>query len=175
MSEWYALHVKARFEKYVTNQLSIKGYETFLPTYAAKRKWSDRTKAVSLPLFPTYVFCRFDLHSRLPIVMTPGVMAIVGPGKLPTPLDESEFASIRLVTNAASTTQPCPYLAVGERVRVQAGPLKGLVAIVDRTQGNRLVVSISLLMRSVSVEVDRNSVGPLEQELSQDLELVPMR
>ena len=62
---WYALHVKPRFEKYVTGQLSVKGYETFMPSYVSKRKWSDRVKTLSLPLFPGYVFCRFDLHTRL--------------------------------------------------------------------------------------------------------------
>ncbi len=183
---WYALHVKARFEKYVTTQLESKGYETFLPTYVSKRKWSDRVKSLSFPLFPSYVFCRFDIHSRLPIVITPGVMAVLGAGKIPAPIDQSELSAIRHITEAQVRAEPCPYLAVGEMVRVESGPLEGLVGIVLRTKGSdRLVVSVSLLMRSVSVEIDRSWVKPVrernvgrtvkisDQSLDDKFELVP--
>jgi transcriptional antiterminator NusG len=182
---WYALHVKPRFEKYVTSQLEGKGYETFLPTYISKRKWSDRVKSISLPLFPSYVFCRFDIHSRLPIVITPGVMAVLGAGKIPTPVDESELSAVQHIAESGLATHPYPYLAAGERVRVEAGPLEGLTGIVLREKGyDRLIVSVSLLMRSVSVEIDRNCVKPtgvqprtigrLDQRLTQpkDFELV---
>ena len=162
---WYALHVKARFEQYVSNQLSTKGYETFFPTYIAKRKWSDRVKSLALPVFPAYVFCRFDVRSRLPILVTPGVIAIVGAGKLPTPIDQEEVAALRLVMNSGAASEPCPYLAIGEKVQVQIGPLKGLIGIVARPKGDdRLVVSVSLLMRSLSVEIGRNNVKRLERE-----------
>ena len=158
-NHWYALQVKPRFEKYVTTQLESKGYETFLPTYISKRKWSDRVKSLSLPLFPSYVFCRFNVHARLPIVITPGVMTILGAGKIPAPIDECELSAIRQITECQVRTEPCPYLAVGEVVRVESGPLEGLVGIVLRIKGSdRLVVSVSLLMRSVSVEVNRSCV-----------------
>lgn len=159
---WYALHIKPRFEKYVTGQLSVKGYETFLPTYVTKRKWSDRVKSVSLPLFPGYVFCRFNVHSRLPILVTPGVMAVVGVGKTPAPIEESEVSAIRQVIASGVPAQRWPYLNEGEVVRVESGPLEGLTGIVTRLKGrDHLVVSVSLLMRSVSVEIDRESVRPM--------------
>jgi len=159
---WYALHVKPRFEKYVTGQLSGKGYDTFLPSYVAKRKWSDRVKSLSLPLFPGYVFCRFDVHSRLPILVTPGVMAVVGVGKTPAPIEDSEVVAIRQVVDSGMPAQRWPYLNYGEMVRVETGPLEGLTGIVVRIKGSdRLVVSVSLLMRSVCVEIDRDSVKPL--------------
>lgn len=159
---WYALQVKPRFEKCVTGQLSVKGYETFLPSYVAKRKWSDRVKSLSLPLFPGYVFCRFDVHARLPILVTPGVMSVVGVGKTPAPIEEAEVMAIRQVIDSGLPAQRWPYLNYGELVRVEAGSLEGLTGIVVRMKGiDRLVVSVSLLMRSVSVEIDRDSVKPL--------------
>ena len=158
---WYALHVKPRFERYVTEHLAQKGYETFLPTYVSKRQWSDRIKTLSLPLFPGYTFCRFDASARLPIVVTPGVMMILGAGRLPAPVDETEIAAVRHVIDSGVRAVPCAYLAAGERVRVESGPLAGLVGIVDRIKGKeRLVVSVVLLMRSVAVEIDRNCVRP---------------
>src|SRR5215831_3504026 len=119
---WYALQVKPRFERIVTTQLEQKGYETLLPTFVSKRQWSDRVKTLSLPMFPGYLFCRFDVHSRLPIVMTPGVMAVVGSGRIPGPVNESEIDAIRHLMVSGVYAEPCPYVAVGELVRVETGP-----------------------------------------------------
>jgi transcription antitermination factor NusG len=166
---WYALHVKPRFEKLVTTQLERKGYETLLPTYESKRQWSDRVKTLTLPMFPSYLFCRFDVHSRLPIVVTPGVMAILGPGRVPAPVGESEIASIRHVMASGAYAEPCAYISVGELVRVESGPLEGLTGIVLRIKGSeRLVISVSLLQRSVSVELARASIKPLSRFTRKD-------
>jgi transcription antitermination factor NusG len=159
---WYALHVKPRFEKIVTTQLEEKGYETLLPAYVSRRKWSDRVKQLSFPLFPGYTFCRFNVNSRLPILVTPGVMTILGIGRSPVPVDDSEIAAIRQVMVSHATAEPWPYLAEGTKVRVESGALEGLEGIVIRVKDSaRLVVSVTLLMRSVAVEIDRASIRPV--------------
>jgi len=159
---WYALHVKPHFEKYVTSQLQSKGYDTFLPIRVSPAKWVDRAKSFSLSLLPGYVFCRFDIHDQLPIVVTPGVMAILGFGKIATPVDDSELSAIQKIIQSQVDAEGCPYLAEGELVRVERGPLEGLVGIILRTKGgDRLVVSVSLLMQSVSVEIDCSWVKPI--------------
>src|SRR5262245_25205815 len=152
--QWYALHVRPRFEKHVETHLEEKGYEVFYPTYTTTRQWSDRIKSLSLPLFPGYVFCRFNLHSRLPVLVTPGVNQVVGAGKTPITVDESELLSIRRVLESGVAAQPWPYLKVGEPVSIENGPLEGMTGIVTRIKNSyRLVVSVSLLMRSVAVEL----------------------
>jgi transcription antitermination factor NusG len=161
---WYALHVRPRFESTVELQLGGKGYEVFLPTYASRRRWSDRVKTVFQPLFPGYVFCRFDVNARLPILITPGVNAIIGVGKIPVPVDEEEICAIRSVMDSGLTSRPCDYIQDGESVRVETGPLAGLVGIVERSKNSdRLIVSLSLLMRSVSVEIDRTWVTRIDR------------
>jgi transcription antitermination factor NusG len=161
---WYALHVKPRFEKYVQTHLQDKGYEVFLPTYTSRRQWSDRVKSISLPLFPGYIFCRFQIQSRFPVLVTPGVNFIVGIGKSPVPVDDKEIRAIRQVVDSGILAQPCAYLGEGESVRVEDGPLQGLVGTVVRTKGvDRLVISVTLLMRSLSVELDRYAVKPVEE------------
>jgi transcription antitermination factor NusG len=160
---WYALHVRRRFEKFVENQLSDKGFETFVPTYVSKRKWSDREKTLSLPLFPSYVFCRLNLNNRLPILTTPGVNCLLGVGRSPTAVDEIEIAALRQVVESETPTQPSPYVSVGETIQVEEGPLKGLIGIVVRIRGShRLIISVSLLMRSISIEIDRTFVRSLD-------------
>jgi transcription antitermination factor NusG len=159
---WYALHVRPRFEKYVRTHLEEKGYEVFLPAYTSTRKWSDREKEISLPLFPGYVFCKFDVNARLPILVTPGVNFVVGSGKSPINVDDAEISTVHRVIESGLATQPWPYLQVGEAARIEKGPLEGLTGIVTRMKGSlRLVVSVSLLMRSVSVELDRTWIKPL--------------
>jgi len=159
---WYALHVRPRFEKFVHTHLMEKGYEAFLPTYISARRWSDRVKSITLPLFPSYVFCRFDIHARLPILVTPGVNFIVGVGKAPIPVEPEEMAGIHQVMQSGLAAQPWPYLKAGEMVEVQTGPLEGLKGMIVRTKGcDRLIVMVTLLMRSVSVEIDRRWVKPI--------------
>src|SRR5436305_785209 len=84
---WYAVYVRSKHEKTVADALSLKGYECMLPTYREQRKWSDRTKVLELPLFPGYVFSRFDVELRLPVLTVPGVISITGAGKIPQPID----------------------------------------------------------------------------------------
>jgi len=156
---WYALKVRPRFEGMVAGSLSYKGYDLFLPTYKSKRHWSDRTKVLDLPLFPGYLFCRFDLQTRLPILTTPGVNSIVGAGRSPQAVDESEIEAIRTVVQSGVAYEPYAYLPVGQLVRVEDGALHGLTGIVtDHKNDSRLIISVSLLMRSVSVEIDRSSL-----------------
>jgi transcription termination/antitermination protein NusG len=123
---WYALHVRSRAEKLVQIQLESKGYEIFLPTYVSARCWSDRVRTFSEPLFPNYVLCRFEVHTRPPILTTPGVNCVLGAGKTPVAVDETEIATIRDVMKSGAALEPCPYLTEGERVRVVTGPLNGL-------------------------------------------------
>jgi len=158
---WYALHVKTRFERLVEMQLEKKGYEVFLPTYASSRNWSDRVKEIHLPLFPSYVFCRFHFDNRLPIIMTAGVNSVVGAGKTPISVSEGEIAAIRQALDSGMKTRPSPYIAEGEEVHIAQGPLKGLKGILVRSNGDdRLILSVTLLMRSISVEIDRAWIVP---------------
>ena len=158
---WYALQVRPRFEKHVQTHLEEKGYEVFYPTFTATRQWSDRVKSLSFPLFPGYVFCRFNVHARLPILITPGVNQVVGVGKTPVTVDEAELLAIRRVMESGVAAQPWPYLKVGESVQIENGPLEGMTGIVTRIKNSfRLVVSVSLLMRSVSVELDSHWIKP---------------
>jgi transcription antitermination factor NusG len=165
---WYALHVRTRFEKVVARNLKGKGYEEFLPLYRRANRWSDRIKEIELPLFPAYVFCRFDPLDRLPILTIPGVKGVVGFGKNLIPVEEAELNAIRVILASGTHCEPWPFLQVGQRVRVEYGPLagtEGLVLMLKNTY--RLVISINILQRSVAVEIDRDCLKPVQQEDSQ--------
>ena len=152
---WFALQVRTRQEASVAQQLNGQGYEQFLPLYKVRKRWSDRIKEVNAPLFPGYLFCRFNPQDRLPILKTPGVIQIVGFNNGPAAVDEAEIHSIQTLVAAGVPHQPWPFLAAGDRVRIESGPLLGLEGIlIDVKRSHRLVLSVTLLQRSVAVEID---------------------
>lgn len=152
---WFALQVRTRHETGVANFLTGKGYEPFLPTYQARKRWSDRIKIVDAPLFAGYLFCRFDVNNRLPILTTPGVIQIVGFNRIPAPVDEAEIDAVQRLVASGLSSQPWPFLHAGDRVQIDAGPLRGLEGVLMELRGTRrLVVSVTLLQRSVAVEID---------------------
>lgn len=159
---WYALHVRTRFEKVVARNLQGKGYEEFLPLYRRTSQWSDRKKEIELPLFPGYVFCRFNALQRMPILTIPGVNAVVGIGKTLMPVEERELNAIRAVLQSDTYCEPWPFLEVGQRVSVTRGPLEGTEGIVTMLKNKcRLVISVNLLQRSVAAEIDRDCLKPI--------------
>lgn len=164
---WFAVQTRTRYENFVATQLRGKGYDLFLPLYNCRRRWSDRIKDLELPLFPGYLFCRFDPLSRLPILMTPGVFRIVGSGKNLLPVDAEEIAAIQAATRSGLPSQPWPFLQIGQRVKVEFGPLRGLEGILVSLKGHhRVVLSVTLLQRSMAVEVDDACVTSIPLGLS---------
>jgi transcription termination/antitermination protein NusG len=160
--QWYALYVRAHFERAAERCLKRKGYPAFSPFYQTIRKRSGRTKVLDLPLFPGYVFCSFNPNKRLPILTTPGVVNIVGAGHVPQTVELSEIRSIRTVADSGQPVTPWPFLPEGQKIRIEAGPLLGAEGTLVRVKNQlRLVVSITLLQRSMSVEVDQEVVRPL--------------
>jgi transcription antitermination factor NusG len=157
---WFAILARTSREKTASLLLENAGYECFVPTSKYMRRWSDRMKEVEVPLFPGYLFCRMNPHNRLPVLMTPGVIQIVGVGKTPIPVEEEEIAAIQRVEKSGLSTMPWPYLEVGHAVRIEEGPLHGLTGIVLKIKsGPKLVLSVSLLQRSVAVEIDRRWIS----------------
>lgn len=159
---WYALRVRSRGEKATSEILRGKGYEEFLPFYCKNRRWSDRVKRVELPLFAGYLFCRLNVKQRLPVLMTPGVISIVGCGKTPVPVDPEQIESVFRLVRSGAPVLPWPYLREGQRVRINEGAMKDVEGLlISIKKQYRLVISVSLLQRSVSVEIDRDAITPL--------------
>jgi transcription antitermination factor NusG len=152
---WYVLYTRHQHEKTVVQILTSKGFEILLPLYSTVRQWKDRTKLISLPLFPCYVFLRGGLERRLAVMTTPGVHGIVSTAGQPTPIPPSEIEAIRRVVERGDRVEPHPFLKCGEWVRVKCGPLMGIQGILVRKKNlYRLVVSVEILGKAASVEVD---------------------
>ena len=159
---WCAVYTRHQHEKAVTAMLLVKGFEVFLPLYESTRKWKDRRKLLSLPLFPGYVFVRGALERRLPILTTPGVHMIISRGESVATIPEEEIESIRRTIDGKFRVEPHPFLRCGERVRVMRGSLAGVEGILTRKKNLcRLVLSVEMLTQAVAVEIDAHDVEPV--------------
>lgn len=159
---WFALRVKSNREKLIAQALHHKGFEHFLPLYRTQSRWSDRLKEIERPLFSGYVFCRIDPVHRLPVLTIPGAISFIGIGNTPIPVEDTEISALQTIVRTGVPVLPWPFLQVGQQVRMERGPLRGLEGIVtDLKDGLRLVVSVGLLQRSVGVEIDRDSIVPV--------------
>lgn len=161
VDSWYALRVRCHAEKSVDRALTCKGYESYLPLYRKKSRWSDRHITLDAVLFPGYVFCRVDLNHRWPVLNTPGVVDIVRCGIECAAISDYEIEMVRAVVRSGIAAVQWPFLGQGDRVRINHGPLEGLEGLIVREKNMyRVVISIGLLQSSVAVEIDRDWIEP---------------
>jgi transcription antitermination factor NusG len=161
-SDWWALYTRHQHEKTVAEMLSAKGFEVFLPLYESLRRWKDRSKMLTLPLFPCYVFVRGGLDRRLQVVTTPGIHMILCRGERVAMIPEAEIEAIRKAVEGSFRMEPHPFLKCGERVRVTRGSLLGVEGILIRKKNlYRLILSVDMMAQSVAVEIDAMDVEPV--------------
>lgn len=162
LSRWYALYVQVRHEKTVGAQIELRGIPCYVPLYEAVRRWSDRKTVVSLPLFPGYIFVRVALSQANSLTGIRGAVSLVGFGNKPSPIPDEQIATLQAALSARASI-PVPYFPTNTPVRILAGPLAGLEGVVMRDKGkSRMVVSLDMIMRSVSVELDPLDLERLE-------------
>jgi transcription antitermination factor NusG len=160
-SAWWALYTRHQHEKTVADMLTTKGFEVFLPVYESTRRWKDRTKVLSLPLFPCYLFVRGGLDRKLQVVTTPGIHMILYHGDRVAMIPEQEIDAIQRVVDGPFRVEPHPFLKCGMRVRVVRGALEGVEGILVRKKNLcRLILSVDMLAQSVAVEVHVGDVEP---------------
>jgi transcription antitermination factor NusG len=162
---WYAVYTKHHHEKKVADLLARKGTETFLPLFSSVHLWKDRKQTVSSPLFTGYIFVRSDLADRVGILSTPGVFFIVENAGKACPIPDDEIEAIRAVVASGRRFEPHPYLQAGERIRMVRGPLVGISGFFTKHKNrNRIVVTIELLQKALSVEVDISDVESVSED-----------
>jgi transcription antitermination factor NusG len=158
-ARWYATYTSANHEKRVAEQMGVRRVEHFLPLYKCVRQWRNGRVTLQRPLFPGYVFVRMALRERLRVQQISGVARLVGFGGTPTALPDEEIETLRMSLGSGLRAEPHPYLSVGRRVRITAGPLAGREGILKRWKGNlRVVISIELIQRSVAVDAEAAGV-----------------
>ncbi len=170
--DWYALMVYTGREKWAAAQLHALGFPQILLVCQERRTWSDREKTVSLPVFPGYLFCQFDVRESSRLLSVPGVLSVVSIGTTPAPIERDEIQALQLLHKAGQALARCPYLQEGDLVRIEGGSLDGLEGrFAKHKSEDRIIVSITLLQRSVAVEHDHCRVVPVRREAPVHMQL----
>ncbi|MGD0544557.1 MAG: UpxY family transcription antiterminator [Candidatus Acidiferrales bacterium] len=157
--QWYAVYTCANHEKRVASQFLERSIEHFLPLYESTRRWADRKKRVQLPLFDGYIFVRIILRDRLNVLRVPSVVKLVGFNGQPAAVSSREMEFLKNTLLPELRAEPHPYLTAGRRVRIVRGALQGAEGILIRKKNaSRVVVSMDLIARAASVEVETADV-----------------
>ncbi len=161
-AQWVAVYTSTRHEKRVAEHCRVRHIETFLPTYHTVHRWKNRCRVeLELPLFPNYLFARIPLREQVRILQVPGVLYIVRCGREPAAVPDLLVESLRSAL-ILRRVEPHPYLVVGRRVRIHAGPLAGMEGVLVRKKNSlRVVIALDQIMQSVAVEVNGEEVEPL--------------
>jgi transcription termination/antitermination protein NusG len=161
---WYALYTRSRFEKKMLSELSERQVEVFLPMREVLSRWKDRKKKVWMPLFPGYIFVNYvdTPENRYRILNMPGAVRFIGIERHADPIPEEQILSIRRFLESSIAGDPYPYIQVGTRVEVIAGPLTGVRGMLIEKRGKfRFVLQVDLIRQAVSVEIDASDVQPI--------------
>jgi transcription antitermination factor NusG len=161
---WFALYTRSRFEKKMLITLSDRDVEVFLPMREMLSQWKDRKKKIWTPLFPGYIFVNHmdTPENRFRILNLPGAVRFVGREGRADPIPESQIESVRKFLECSAAVDPFPYMQVGTRVEVIAGPLKGIQGILVEKRGRlRFVIQVDLIRQAVSVEISASDVKPI--------------
>jgi transcription antitermination factor NusG len=152
---WFAVYTRSRHEKSVASKLEEKGVEVFLPLRKVLRRWKDRRKEISIPLFSSYVFVRIPLAEKLFVLQTSGVVQILSEGSKPMPIPAEQIESIQRLVSSGLKYDPYPYLKEGDHVSVVRGPLQGVTGILlGKRKQHLLVLSVDLIQQSAALQVD---------------------
>jgi len=163
-SEWYALYTRSRFEKKLLTELNDRRIEVFLPMREVLSRWKDRRKRIWIPLFPGYIFVyQVDTpENRHRVLNIPGAVRFVGFEGHATPVPTEQVEAVRRFLEAKLSVDPYPYMTVGRRVEVTAGPLRGIQGkLVKKKSRFRFVIQVDLIRQAVSVEIDASDVRPI--------------
>lgn len=153
---WVAVYTKARHEKVVLEQLTKKNITAYLPLIRVKRRWSDRTKWVDVPLFNSYVFARIELKNQIYVLQTTGVHHLVRFDQDIATIPEEQIAAIRMMLEGGYHPESTDYFTIGDEAEIIAGPMRGVKGIVSQISGEeKFILKIDAIKHAISVHVER--------------------
>lgn len=163
MENWYAVNTKMRCEEQAACHLRRQGFETYLPQHLRTRRHARRTDRVAAPLFPRYLFVRFDPHQSRwrPILSTIGVQSIICLDGRPQPVPTEVIDEIaqREDDQGFIVFRPMDHLAAGDAVEIVDGPFSDNVGFFEGMSGeDRVAILLNLMGRKIVVSMDMNSI-----------------
>lgn len=163
MSSWYTVNTHAQSEEKAAHHLRNQGFEIYLPRYLKRRRHARKTELIKAPLFPRYLFVKFDmdLHRWRSINSTLGVKHLVCSGTEPSKIPTGIIEGIRAHENENGifVADPLERFQKGDLVRLLDGPFADVIGSFDSvTDDQRVMILLDLMGRSVKVKVNSEFV-----------------
>ena len=159
---WLAAYTRPRFEHKIRNYCEERGIEVFLPCRESLRRWSDRSKLIELPLFPSYLFVRPDIEERRRVLQAPGFLWFVRNQVGPIQVEVSELLAVRRLLASGLRFDPLPGAQVDDEVEVVAGPLRGFRGHLLRKHPGAIVILVSAVNGAIRISLpDASAVRPV--------------
>jgi transcriptional antiterminator RfaH len=167
MTQWFAIYAQPQKEDLASGHLARQGFEVFYPRYLKRRSHARRVDMVPAPLFPRYLFVRFDPQYTQwqAIRSTRGVISLVSNGNDLVPVPDVVINEIRAREDAEGYVVLANQLkmARGAKIRIEEGPLSSCDAIFEaQKDGDRVVALLSLFGRKVVTHLPSRSVAPAD-------------
>jgi transcriptional antiterminator RfaH len=158
--KWYALYTRSKTEKKVFAFLDAEGIEAYLPLMVHHRQWSDRVKKTTVPLFRGYVFVHLNGNEFGQVLSVPGVIRFISFEGRAIPIPPEQIEAIRIYTREKEVDPiEGEFLNEGQLVRVNNGPMTGLIGRLIRHKGKfRLIIRIEAVGKSITLSISRSSV-----------------
>jgi transcription antitermination factor NusG len=155
LPQWFAVQTRHRFEKKIAAELARKNCEVYLPTLTEHHAWTDRQKMVTIPLFPGYAFVHIDQsrNARHAVLHTAGVIGFVSFGGVVAAVPPKQIEDLKLLLQQKGRFSLHPFVKTGQRVRIRDGCLRGLEGVLLHHEGEKLVISIESIQRSLAIEI----------------------
>ncbi|WP_113661841.1 UpxY family transcription antiterminator [Pedobacter nanyangensis] len=161
---WYPVYTNSRAEKKAYQELQKKGIEAYLPLKKEWRQWSDRKKLVEEPLFKSYVFVRISNKEHAEVLMTQGISRFLYfSGKIAI-MPDKQMEDLKLLLTSGEDLQLIEHeIRPGEKVLVNAGPFKGMIAeLVSIANKKSLVLKLENLGYALEVKTSMAYIEPLK-------------
>ena len=107
---WYAVWLRSHFEHFVEDQLSAKGFHTFLPQLPCWSVRRNEQQVVRTPMFPGYLFVRdaMDKHRYIDILKVRGIVRVLETGGRDDPVPDDEITALQRIVEADVPVFPTP-------------------------------------------------------------------
>jgi transcription antitermination factor NusG len=158
-SQWWVIHTRPRCEKKAADHAVRQGASVLLPLQRRTHRYGARARVFESPLFPGYVFCCGPEALRSALQQsdyTANLLHVGDPAAL-----VAQLTALRIALASGKAVEVMPYLQEGRRVKVVAGPLRGVEGLVLRVKnGTRIVLNLDLIRESVAVELESDQLAP---------------
>jgi transcription antitermination factor NusG len=161
---WFLFYTYPKQEKRVHHLCQKLGIMSYLPMHKVQRRWSDRMKHLTVPIFPNYVFVKTAQHKLYEVLKIPRVVTYISYDNKPVIVSQKEIDRIRTLTSGKIML--CSgQLFPNNLVRVLRGPFSGIEGHYINSRGeNKLVIKIECLNQYVTVEIDKNDIEVIEHK-----------